>query len=295
MSVKITHHSEKRNTSIGNFLLAITLPLLLVGALGYVIGSSRSGDAEKNAMALASLRTEYGQLRDEHEALNTYLLHIDSLRNDFDDEIRALDKEKQTAFTVEVTSFSMTPIADWWEDVREKSVSYKRELADLVGTTEGNHILNRQQIAIPSELFEDYNTKSIEIFDAERQCRIKTGISGSDCARELDDMANVHKEELADLRRELNQTKSRIDDLSRDKERLQDRIANTGQVICPDNTDLKSEIKDGASEINAAIQELNLGRGFLGLKKKDQEKVEKIQIEIERLTQRVRDSASEVD
>ena len=296
MSVKITHHNEKRNTSIRDFILAVTLPLLLVGALGYVIGSNQSGDAVKNATALSKLRAEYGELRDEHEALNTYIIQIDSLKKIMDEKINVLDKAKREAFAAtEVSIVGEEPIAEWWGDVRENSVFFKRELADVRGAAEGALILSRQQIAIPEELFEDYIDSNTEAFNTARQCRLRTGSNNNKCLAELDEQANLHRDEITDVKRELTQANSRVDDLTRDKERLMDQLSNTGKVVCPDNGDKKALIKNGAAEINAAVQGIDLERGFLNIKRRDFEKVKEVQTEVDRLTTQVRDAASEID
>ena len=49
--------------------------------------------------------------------------------------------------------------------MREASVFFKRELADIRGAAEGALILSRQQIAIPEELFEDYIDMNTEAFN----------------------------------------------------------------------------------------------------------------------------------
>ena len=45
---------------------------------------------------------------------------------------------------------------------------------------------------------------------------------------------------MTDVKRKLTQANSRVDDLTRDKERLMDQLSNTGKVVCPDNADQKA-------------------------------------------------------
>lgn len=294
MSVKITRHETKRNTSLRDFILVATLPLLLFGAIGYLVGSNRSGDAEKNAAELAKVRAKFEKLNRESIALNAYLTEADSLRTSLKDDLKALNKERMVAFSAEPTALGDDPIAEWWKQTTAVQRDYQRKMKRLEGLMEGDKILSRKQIAIPMDLFTDFNEKAYENFDTYKDARERYGMNRNKFASSVEDLEIEHREAISELKSKLSRANEKVDDLSNEKDKLIEQLSNTGKVICPDNSEEKSAIKDGVTEIVAVVEGLAAKRGFLNLNKETREDIRQVQIEVKKIGEKIRDNASEV-
>ncbi len=294
MSVKIIQREEKRNTSLRDFLLVATLPLLLMLAVGFLLGSTRAGDVEKNEATISELRADNKQLRAEYDELTRYVFVVDSLHDELADDLVELHETRRDAFGQPTTSVSEDPIAIWWKEVTITQREYQVELAEVVGQLEANKILTRKQINQVSSLFTAYNEQANNNLSTHKSARERYGQTQNSCDTEIEDLREEHRKEVDDYKRKLDRDADKIDDLNDDKQNLIAQLANTGKVVCPDNAPQKGAIKDAVSELVAVVEGLNTQGGLLKLNKKDREEVRAAQIEVKKLGQEIRDQASEV-
>lgn len=297
MSVKLTRREEKRNTSLRDFLLAATLPLLLVGAIGYLIGANNAGDSQKNAIELEKMKKEAANSKRELKALNKYLNFVDSMHTEMIEGRETLKDEYTNAISREDDGFS-DPLGEWARDVGEYGAKIGRRFDGGVGKVTGEAVISGNQVDVPSFIFKDLLREIIDSFDQNLKSKRRTGANQDEFSDELEDLQNKCDETESRLNLDIRGLKRDVARLETDRDKLREQLGRKepcATVECPDYSSDKEQIKDVLSEIQTSLDGLDIkGKNLLGIptNKKSVTKVNQFQVNLKAL---LRDADKYVD
>lgn len=282
MSVKISRREEKRDTSLRDFLLAATLPLLVAGIIGFLIGQSGKLDAGASSEKIAAENARAIAAEERAGELEKLILVVDSLHQELEDITEQLDDELGTAIESAHGGTSVSlggPFYNWDRDFQRERAKLADAMSEVEGNAESREILSKATLKAVTSSFKGlYETKFLALrlrkndfstsnFDAQ-QISEKISTAEEDAEKKVEDI----KGELTVANRKLELKQIEIDGLKA-------QAANSGTTIEP------ISYKQEKGQINAALIKIKnsteeIDSGVLVSKKKQAEIKAKILLEI---------------
>lgn len=201
MSVQISRRTEARETPLRDFLLAATLPLLLMGLLGYFLGLAGRSDTHVDTGDLARMETRALAAEEQLAERTRFVAAIDSLlqtqvtaKEARQDEFARLIAQGQPDL-----DFGGDPLANWSRDVRRDHDGLARAISELQGSITGREFIREEDVHPVIELFEALNLETRQHFIDQRTAYSLQTVDTRELARTLNEDIATLETEVADL------------------------------------------------------------------------------------------------
>ncbi|WP_116126993.1 hypothetical protein [Lewinella sp. IMCC34183] len=278
MSVKISRREEKRDTSLRDFILAATLPLLLSGLIGYYTG--RTGDINQgvNQQTIAAVEARADTTTAQLRAQNNFLRTVDSLT-----ALLLADQEERKKEFFQITSQAIPGqdmgagvFATWNIAINRDFEVYSNAITAEQGKLRGRPELSEADLLPVITLFKELNqlTKSYFIYQREMYS-----------VQTLDqrEMSEALAEKDKELGTDIDKLQAQLD-LAEQKLQLKDiKIERLTTQLAGANTPVAEPVsyQQEKATINAAVTEIEsisrqLPSGIIVTRSKKEELASKI-------------------